>query len=156
MSDEKHITEIKKVLRGASHLLVHKADFEAAADLIESLQAQLDATIAGQETLQRALAESRHRELAAIEELMRQLKHPADDICSLCQNHVKCEGKNCPEYVKGQGGTINGKQADFKWTCEEFNFGTCDVLENTPCNGCFDNDYKGFEWIGLKEAGDRP
>jgi hypothetical protein len=23
------------------------------------------------------------------------------------------------------------------------------MLESTPCNGCFDNKYKGFDWKGL-------
>lgn len=93
MIDEKRIAEIDakieghetaRALRKTANLrsisAPRRAFLREAADLIESLQAQLDAAIAGQETLQRALeaswrngdaavaalAESRRREQAAI------------------------------------------------------------------------------------------
>ena len=70
------------------------------------------------------------------------------DICEFCSNKVKCDGKKCEKYCEGKGGWgENGQHfPDWKWTCEDFDFGTCPLLENTPCNGCFDNDYSGFEF----------
>lgn len=76
------------------------------------------------------------------------LKRAGDDICLKCVNYHKCEKEKCKSFVSGRGGEIDGKYYDFKWTCEDFNYGECAVLENTPCHGCFDNDFSGFE---LKE-----
>ena len=58
-----------------------------AADLIESLQAENKAAIAGQETLQKALAESQRREQAAVE------NSHHNDACSICVgSSVEIEG----------------------------------------------------------------
>jgi hypothetical protein len=56
--------------------------------------------------------------------------------------------KNVKYYEKGNTGYIDGEKVNCIWSCEDFDFGTCKMLENTPCNGCFDNDLSGFE---LKE-----
>lgn len=54
-----------------------------AGEIIESLLSQLDAAIAGQETLQKALIESQRREKAAIAE-----------VCKVCE---------CLTYATGNG-----------------------------------------------------
>lgn len=72
------------------------------------------------------------------------LKDKDDDLCEKCRNRVQCEGKKCPDYTEGRGGFIDGRAVDFAWSCEDFNHGTCARLENTPCNGCFDDDFSGF------------
>ena len=58
--------------------------------------------------------------------------------------------KECDKYIEGVGGYgQDGKHfPDWKWSCMDFDFGTCPRLEDTPCNECFDNDCKGFEWRG--------
>lgn len=74
------------------------------------------------------------------------------NACKYCKNHIECKGKDCPKYVQGKG-CWDDKRCyfDWAWSCEDFNFGTCDLLEHTPCNGCIDNNLKGFEWKGNKE-----
>ena len=73
-----------------------------------------------------------------------------DDICAVCKNHIECKGEDCECFEQGKGGTIDGKEyPDIKWTCKDFNHGTCEKMENTPCQGCFDNDFSGFDWVGL-------
>lgn len=64
--------------------------FDKAADCIDSLQAQLDAAITGQETLQKAFAESQRRE--------NKLK---EGLCGACSYMNKTTGRgweeNCAE-----------------------------------------------------------
>ena len=71
-------------------------------DVIEYLQKLLDAAIAGQETLQKALAESQRREQAAI----RDLRDNAYRSCYVCKNWVsgRCirEPKDCAGYNRWQ------------------------------------------------------
>lgn len=71
-------------------------------------------------------------------------------ICHFCQNNIECKGKECEKYCEGKGGYgQDGRHfPDWEWTCKDFDFGTCPLLENTPCNECFDNNHKGFEWRG--------
>ena len=106
-----------------------------AASLIESLQAQLTA--------------SQRRERAAVEMLIKFIKQ-SDDICDYCKNHIECAGEQCEEFEKGVGGTGNDgtEFPDWHWQCTIFDYGTCAMLANTPCNGCFENDCSGFEWRG--------
>ena len=73
----------------------------------------------------------------------------SEDICSYCKNNIECKGKDCPKYVEGIGCyDANRDYYDWKWSCKDFDFGTCPLLENTPCNKCFDNNNSGFEWRG--------
>jgi hypothetical protein len=73
------------------------------------------------------------------------LKNPNDvDPCNFCKNKIVCKKKECPKYCSGIG-DAEGKFPTMKWTCEDFNFGTCEVMEHTPCDGCIFNDYSGFE-----------
>lgn len=78
------------------------------------------------------------------EELIKVLKNPRDvDICNYCKFKITCKSKQCPKFCSGIG-DVDGKFPNFKWTCEDFNFGTCDILQNSPCNACIENNYKGF------------
>ena len=74
----------------------------------------------------------------------------SDDICSFCKYDVFCHGEQCDKYIEGRGMTFEntGQYIDEKWTCMDFNYGTCPKLEDTQCNGCFDNNMRGFEWKG--------
>ena len=88
---------------------------------------------------------------AAVEDMTAVLKRDSDDICAYCKNRVECESQQCEKYSSGVG-DVDGNYPDWKWTCMDFAYGTCSLLADTPCNGCFDDDCKGFEWRG-KEAG---
>ena len=85
---------------------------------------------------------------AAVEDMTAVLKRDSDDICKYCKHIIECKGQNCDGYCSGAG-DIDGNYPDWKWSCEDFNFGTCVKMENTPCNGCFENDCGGFEWRGV-------
>lgn len=79
------------------------------------------------------------------------LKQSDEDICAVCKNLVECKGADCECFEQGKGGTLYGEEyPDMKWTCEDFTHGTCSKLINTPCSGCFDDDYSGFDWVGLE------
>ena len=73
----------------------------------------------------------------------------SEDICNYCKHNIECKGKDCEKYVEGVG-CWDDKRClhDWAWSCKDFEFGTCDMLENTPCNGCVKNNNKGFEWRG--------
>ena len=73
-----------------------------------------------------------------------------DDACNYCKHNQTCHGKECEQYVEGKGAwDQKGYISDWQWSCEDFNFGTCPKLENTPCNGCIKNNMQGFEWRGM-------
>lgn len=84
-----------------------------------------------------------------LEEDFTELVMKSGNTCDYCKYNVECKGKECPKYIEGRGCTDeNGKYYDWKWNCEDFNFGECPLLEDTPCNGCIGNGSKGFEWRG--------
>jgi hypothetical protein len=66
-----------------------------AGEMIESLLAQLDAAIAGQETLQKAFAESQRREKAAVADL----KNATTNRPKTCRHYAECYQK-CYEAIK--------------------------------------------------------
>lgn len=64
------------------------------------------------------------------------------DSCKLCANYKPCPERECPQFVEGNEGEINGHKLEFKWTCMDFDFGDCPALENTPCHDCgFTNNW---------------
>ena len=72
----------------------------------------------------------------------------SEDVCKYCKHHQPCEGRNCKDYIEGKD-AWDDKHCyhDWVWSCQDFNYGECPKLENTPCNGCnFENN---FEWKGI-------
>ncbi len=69
----------------------------------------------------------------------------SDNVCKFCENKIECKKKECEKYCEGVG-DADGKFPDWKWTCEDFDFGTCPMMIDTPCYECFDNNYSGFKW----------
>lgn len=104
-------------------------------------------------SLREQLAESQRREQAAVEDMTAVLKRDSDYICAYCKNRIECKNEQCEKYSSGVG-DVDGNYPDWKWTCMDFNYGTCSLLEDTPCNGCIEDDCKGFEWRGPQEAGE--
>ena len=73
-----------------------------------------------------------------------------DDVCKYCKHNQPCHGKECECYIEGKEAWDHTScKHDWEWSCVDFNFGECPKLENTPCNGCIDNDMSGFEWRGI-------
>lgn len=89
-----------------------------------------------------------HQILALAKERDVVLKKYCDELCSHCKNKVECNSKECKEYISGTQGYINDKPVEFNWSCEDFDYGTCPMMEHTPCNGCFERDYDGFCYAG--------
>ena len=129
---------------------------------VAELTELLNASKAGQLTLQKAWeqdkdeltarAEAAEAERdAAVEDMTAVLKRDSDDICAYCKNRIECKNEQCEKYSSGVG-DVDGNYPDWKWTCMDFDYGACSLLADTPCNGCFDDDYKGFEWRGPQEA----
>ena len=84
---------------------------------------------------------------AMVEYMTAVLKRDSDDICAYCKNRIECKNEQCKKYSSGVG-DVDGNYPDWKWTCMDFDYGTCFLLADTPCNGCFENDCSGFEWRG--------
>lgn len=73
-----------------------------------------------------------------------------DDACKYCKHNQPCHGKECALYIEGrEAWDHNGCKHDWEWSCMDFNYGECPMLENTPCNGCIKNKYSGFEYKGV-------
>ena len=85
------------------------------------------------------------KELEKVKKERDVLARKAEDSCTLCKNYIPCNGRNCPSFCEGVG-DAEGKYPDWKWSCQDFHYGECPVLENTPCFGCIQNGYKGFVW----------
>lgn len=132
-----------------------------AADTIEELSAE-NKQLRTDLTLQTALAQNGKSAIETNQQLtkklqaaMRDIKELASrlgDICDYCKHYRPCEEKECKDYIEGIGAEDEkGNYVDWKWTCRDFNYGECPRLENTVCNGCFENDDSGFEWREIYE-----
>lgn len=84
-----------------------------------------------------------------MEQAIKELALESELTCEYCKHNLKC-GEECEFYEEGRGMyDENGKFLDWKWTCMDFDFGTCRKLEDTPCNQCFGEDGEfHFEWNG--------
>lgn len=89
------------------------------------------------------LSNSLETALSTIKNLLRN----SAEACNYCKHYQKCEMEECPCYIYGdQVQNENGDTIDMKWSCVDFDYGTCPLLENTPCGSCdFDCNW---EWNG--------
>lgn len=134
--------EILKFLQDQAQKQDSLADANALRDaviLIKALSVDSD-------TLKRR-AEAAERDLHSV-------INGVDDGCLLCAHYHPCAGKDCPQYISGVGmiGQDGKRYPTLKWSCDDFEYGTCPAMENTPCNGCdFENHW---QWRGpCKENG---
>lgn len=105
------------------------SDKKVAADMIKKLSADRDAW--------KRRAEAAERDMFSVIKL-------TDDACQLCAHYQACKEEACPRFTSGMGVTdLDGTQyPNMKWTCMDFKYGTCKMLEDTPCNGCnFENHW---------------
>ena len=117
----------------------------------EKLKAELERKNKAIENMADIIKSAYKQRDAAVADIRFMLSHP-DDGCDLCGNKRECKEEKCPAYTSGIGAIDqqSGKEyPDFKWTCMDFDYGTCDFLENTPYNGC---DFKNhWQWRGVKQ-----
>lgn len=85
----------------------------------------------------------------AVETIKDFIKNGCDDPCQLCKYYIECNKEKCDKYSEGVGLTDEkGNTLDWKWSCLDFDYGSCAKLEDTPCYECFKNNMSGFEWKG--------
>lgn len=131
---------------------------EQAANTLEKLSAE-NKQLRHDLIMQTALAQNGQSAIETNKQLIKQLNTAIEDIkkavddeilCNFCKYDAPCQGEKCDKYIDGKGMTFEktGQYIDEKWTCMDFEYGTCPKLEDTPCNGCFDNKMNGFEWKG--------
>ena len=141
--------EIRKLienLRKKSEVNPHQGLLLEAADKIEWLQKLID-DMANEHFVD--TLDFYSERCQKLEEDFMELVIKSEHICKFCKYNIECKGKECLKYIEGKGCWDDRRcYHDWTWSCQDFNFGTCDMLENTPCNGCFENGYKGFEWRG--------
>lgn len=110
----------------------------------ETLLAEIDRLTAENAELKQQLTDTQER-------LIDTIKKHCDDVCRYCENRIECKGKSCEKYINGIG-DIEGKYPNVKWSCEDFDYGTCPLMEKSPCNGCIENDFRGFVLRGTEES----
>lgn len=84
------------------------------------------------------------KRIGALLKDFKELAIKSEDACKYCEHYQPCDGKKCKDYIEGKGAWDNNNcYFDWVWSCEDFNYGECPKLENTPCNGCdFKNNWK--------------
>ena len=132
---------------------------EQAANTIEELSAQ-NKQLRTDLIMQTALAQNGQRVIddnkilsRKFEALLKDFKEfmlDSDDVCKYCKHNQPCHGKECECYIQGtEAWDHKGCKYDWQWSCQDFRFGECPKLENTPCNGCIQHNMQNFEWRGV-------
>ena len=78
------------------------------------------------------------------------VKEHAEDPCLACAKkpQITCRGRDCPGYIEGDHGEIDGKPIECHWSCMDLDWGDCPMMEGSPCKACYNNGFSEFE---LKE-----
>ena len=116
----------------------------------ENIDKTIDLLKCAAETIEYLVDENRQftEKFSALSKDFYEIIIKSEDVCKYCKHHQPCEGKNCKDYIEGKD-AWDDKHCyhDWVWSCQDFNYGECPKLENTPCNGCnFENN---FEWKGI-------
>ena len=82
-----------------------------------------------------------------MEDLKMVLSEGQDDPCSFCEyQFTKCN-EDCDCYQKGTGmQDEEGNYYNWKWTCMDWDYGTCDKLINSPCHNCFETNLSNWKY----------
>lgn len=153
--------ELIKALRDYAHNYINDNSYDFNPGLALMVADRMEQLIALAENGQSAI-DTNKRLVKHIDNLQAQLDMAiedikvalnTDDICSLCEHYIKCEGEDCKYYMSGYGlKDEKGNYIHWPWSCEDFTWGECPKLENTPCNGCdFTNNFK---WHGKNGKGE--
>ena len=137
-------TEIDKAINIINYL---QEQLELQTKLAQNGQSAIDTSARLAEEVFK-LTRERDKAIETIKELIRD---GCEDVCELCKNHVECNKDKCNEYTEGIGVTDEkGNKLDWKWSCLDFDYGSCTKLEDTPCYECFKNNMASFEWKGIE------
>lgn len=83
-------------------------------------------------------------------DFLKEVSSMCAESCNFCAFKIECPdpAELCDGFVSGVGATSETGQKipDFRWDCRDFNFGTCDKLIDTPCNGCDGKNH--WRWKG--------
>jgi hypothetical protein len=139
--------------QGRTQSIFHVAcDCREAANEIVRLQALADNGQSALDTNKRLIKHiaQLQSELDVAFKTIRELALHSEDTCQYCKYDTPCKGDKCECFIEGVGMTDEqDKYYNIKWTCMDFNYGECPMLENTPCNECVQNDFGHFEWKGV-------
>lgn len=84
--------------------------------------------------------------------------HNYASLCEHCKNYILCDTSTCPKFesyedcetfILNPDGSKSPLTGFNDLSCTDINFGECPMLEDTPCNGCIENEVKGFEFNGV-------
>ena len=138
---------INKLFESMDSQYIQENDYEIihllkqAADALEKLSSE------NRQLVQQISVLQEERD-AAVKDLMNVFWD--DEVCNYCKYKHHCEDEKCSEYIEGKGCyDEDSRYFDWKWSCRDFDWGTCAKLENTPCNGC--DLINHFEWRGVQE-----
>lgn len=65
------------------------------------------------------------------------------NTCEYCVNYIPCDGKSCDSFQSGVGAVDEATgeaYPDFKWTCMDWDLGSCAKYEGTVCEKCLADD----------------
>lgn len=154
--------DINELIKDLRYPCIHEncIPSQQAANALERLLAE-NKQLRNELIIQTALAQNGQSAIETNRQLTKRLNAAIEDIkkavddeilCSFCKHDAPCQGEKCDKYIESTGMEFaeTGQYIDEKWTCMDFEYGACPKLEDTPCNGCFDNNMSGFEWRGVK------
>lgn len=91
------------------------------------------------------------------QKLLKDLRHilidnTEENPCDYCIHHIHCKSKQCVNYEEGfELENEQGKRYNMKWSCEDFDYGTCDRLKDTPCYNCIQENFQNWEYDGKRK-----
>ena len=90
------------------------------------------------------------KQFEVAKQVIKELAADSEHMCDYCKYNIPCLGEKCEFYESGVGMyDESGKYFDWKWSCMDFDFGTCEKLKDMPCSSCFTiNGESKFEWNG--------
>ena len=123
--------------------------------LLEEAKQERDAAAEELQNVKAELEQVKRERAAVLADLKANIRY-IDDGCKLCAHYVECREEDCPHYISGAGGEMTDKNGtvaelpDMRWSCMDFDFGSCDLRKDTPCATC--DFVNNWEWRGVREV----